>query len=59
MAARPVPTSRAVPARTASGRSVLSRMTSTGLPSAGPSSCRPPLSVSSRWALAISQTKGA
>ena len=41
-----VPTSRAVPASTPSGRSVVSRITSTGLPSAGASSCTPPLSVS-------------
>jgi hypothetical protein len=35
-----------VPAATPSGRSVVSRMTRTGLPSAGASSCTPPLSVS-------------
>jgi hypothetical protein len=40
-----VPTSRAVPAETASGRSVVSRITSTGLPRLGASSCTPPLSV--------------
>lgn len=36
------PTNRAVPARTASGRSVLSRITSTGFPSDGASSWIPP-----------------
>ena len=41
-----MPTSLAVPAATPSGRSVVSRITSTGLPSAGASSCTPPLSVS-------------
>ena len=40
-----MPTSRTVPARTASGRSVVSRMTSTGLPSDGASSWIPPESV--------------
>ena len=37
-----VPTSRTVPAVTPSGRSVVSRITSTGLPRPGASSCTPP-----------------
>lgn len=37
---------RTAPAFTASGRSVTSRITNTGFPSAGASSCRPPESVS-------------
>ena len=44
-----VPTSWTVPASTASGRSVMSRITSTGLPSEGASSCTPPVSVTIRW----------
>ena len=40
-----VPTSLAVPAATASGRSVVSRMTNTGLPRLGASSWMPPESV--------------
>ena len=50
-----VPTSRAVPASTPSGRSVDSRITSTGLPRLGASSWTPPLSVSDhacRWTAA-------
>ena len=39
-----------------SGRSVVRRNTSTGRPSAGASSCTPPLSVSTRSALSISLT---
>ena len=39
------PASFAVPAAMASGRSVSRRMTRTGLPSAGASSCNPPESV--------------
>ena len=42
---RSVPTSRATPNAIASGRSVSSRITSTGLPSAGASSWMPPESV--------------
>ena len=41
-AARSVPTSWSVPASTASGRSVFSRGTSTGIPRVGASSCTPP-----------------
>ena len=40
-----VPTSRAVPAVMASGRSLVSRRTRTGLPSEGASSWMPPESV--------------
>ena len=43
-----VPTRRALPASTASGRSVVSLRTSTGLPRDGASSCTPPESVSIR-----------
>ena len=43
-----VPTSSTVPASTASGRSVFSRITSTGLPRLGASSCTPPESVRTR-----------
>ena len=46
--AQSVPASLTVPASTASGRSVFSRITITGLPSEGPSSWIPPESVSSR-----------
>ena len=46
---RDVPTSRAVPAAMPSGRSVVSRSTSTGLPSDGASSWMPPESVRTRW----------
>ena len=44
-----VPTSASVPASTPSLRSVVSRVTSTGLPSAGASSWMPPESVITRW----------
>src|SRR5690606_22904175 len=43
--ARSVPTSRAMPASTPSGRSVTSRITSTGVPKLGASSWMPPESV--------------
>ena len=39
------PQSLTVPASTASGRSVSRRITSTGFPNAGASSCKPPESV--------------
>jgi hypothetical protein len=52
-----VPTSRTVPASTASGRSVVSRITSTGLPRLGPSSWTPPLSVRMTVARFISRAK--
>ena len=42
------PTSLAVPAAMPSGRSVVSRITSTGLPRLGASSCTPPESVSAK-----------
>ena len=47
-----------VPASTASGRSVVSRKTSTGLPRAGASSWMPPLSVSTMSTLPIKLAKG-
>src|SRR5690606_10311482 len=53
-----VPTSLTVPADTASGRSVVSRMTSTGLPSDGASSWIPPESVKMMCAWLIRYTKG-
>src|SRR6185437_7869925 len=53
-----VPTSSPVPASTASGRSVVSRVTSTGLPSDGASSCTPPESVMIKLARRIICTKG-
>ena len=48
-----VPIRRTVPAVTASGRSVFSRITSTGLPSDGASSWTPPESVSTTSARSI------
>ena len=48
-----VPTSFAVPARIASGRSVVVRNTSTGLPSEGASYCTPPESVKIKYDLFI------
>ena len=53
-----VPTSRTVPAWTASGRSVTSRITSTGLPSDGASSCTPPESVMIKVERFIRYTNG-
>ena len=50
-----VPTSRTVPAATASGRSVVSRMTSTGVPRLGASSCTPPESERITCASAMSR----
>ena len=50
MAAALAPTNLTVPASTASGRSVTSRMTRTGLPSEGASSWMPPESVRMKWA---------
>ena len=52
-----VPTRRAVPASTPSGRSVVVRITSTGLPNAGASSCTPPESVSTMSARDSRSTK--
>jgi hypothetical protein len=57
MRVRSVPTSFAVPAAMPSGRSVVSRMTSTGLPNEGASSCTPPLSVSTISAMSSKRTK--
>ncbi len=51
--------SRARPQATPSGRSVVSRITTTGVPSAMASSCTPPLSVSTRAARSIRVTKAA
>src|SRR3989441_1854310 len=52
-----VPTTLATPASTASGRSVVSRTTRTGFPSAGASSCTPPESVTTRCAPRRHSTK--
>ena len=52
-----VPTSRAVPASTPSGRSVDSRMTRTGLPRLGASSWTPPLSVTTTVQMDSSRVK--
>jgi hypothetical protein len=51
-----VPTSSSWLLPSASGRSVTLRIASTGLPSAGPSSCSPPLSVRIRVERTISRT---
>ena len=56
MSAVAVPINLAVPALTASGRSVVRRSTSTGLPRAGASSWRPPESVSTRVAPRMAAT---
>ena len=56
MSALSVPISRAVPASTASGRSVVRRSTSTGLPSDGASSCRPPESLITKVAPRMAAT---
>ena len=58
MRVRSVPTSRTVPASTASGRSVTFRMTKTGLPSEGASSWMPPESVRITCDFCIRWTKG-
>ena len=52
-----VPTSSPPPASSSSGRSVVSRSTSTGLPSAGASSCKPPESVRIRQDRCASRRK--
>ena len=52
MLAVDVPTSRAQPVAIPSGRSVFSRRTSSGTPSAGASSCIPPESLSTRSRIA-------
>ena len=41
----------------APGRSVVSRITNTGLPSAGASSCTPPESLSAMWQRSSARTK--
>ena len=51
------PTSLTTPASTASGRSVSLRSTSTGLPSAGASSCTPPESLMMKYACFMAATK--
>ena len=53
-----VPTSRRVPAARPSVRSVVSRVTSTGLPSDGASSWMPPESVITRWRAAEQAGEG-
>ena len=56
IAAQSVPIGFTVPAASASERSVTSRITSTGLPSADASSCTPPESVSTIAARCMSRT---
>ena len=53
-----VPTRRSVPAARPSVRSVVSRVTSTGLPSDGASSWMPPESVITRWARPSRRAEG-